>query len=344
MTKLTLSRNRQQSNNRAAKFQARRNITQLPRGNNPGPNKKGMSTKMGAGSPLTKAASDYARLLTDPCNAPLVHGVYPGTGGGIVSRFETDFIIGNGINETAATCVWVPGMNLLFSPGTTLLNDAQLYTYALGNQQTMPGYNFLATIAGSFRCVAACMQVTYPGAELDRSGIVSLGICDSAALVQNLPSAQGGKSLTTNVSQIRSMAQHTERTPATMAEIVWMPGEMDGQNFSFESTSGSPPPAYPVAGDGLAYQGRNSLVFSAAALTSVNLSNSVGMRVRLVYVCEWTPKVNQGLVASIQSQFSPNSVAEILSRLSRANPGWYIHAARAAASYIGNLSTSRLEY
>lgn len=317
--------------NKLANIINRRNIT--PVGNS-APMRKGRKQAIARSSGMSKATNDYIRLLTDPCNAPLVHGIYPGTGGGIVSRFESDFIYGGGATDTCLALVWVPGLNLVFQPNILLPSDNTVYANTLGSTTNMPGYNFLTTTAGSFRCVAACMQVSYPGSELNRSGVISLGVQDGASLMPLLPTTQGGRGGTVTVQQMRSMAQHTERTPATTAEIVWMPGEADGDNFSYGNAG--PPPSYPGTGDGVQYQGRNALSLSAA-----NLSLAVGLRIRLVYVCEWTPRVNQGIIASVQPSYSEESVAEVLMKLARNSPNWYIHAAGVASTLYSNMSTNR---
>jgi len=315
---------------RGAKIQARRNITQM----DATPRMAFRSMKKQVSRSMSKASADYVRLLTDPCNAPLVPGIYPGSGGGIVSRFETDFLIGTTATDTCASFTWVPGMNLTFAPSIALPLDSTAFTPAIGAVGSMPGYNFLNTVAGSFRAISACMQVTYPGSELDRSGIISLGIQDGASIIPFLPTTQGGSAVATNVQQLRSMAQHTERTPATTAEIIWMPGEFDGQNFSYGLIG--PPPKYPGPGDGVMFQGRNALVFTAASLPL-----GIGVRLRCVLVCEWTPRVNQGIVASVNPTYSAETVAEVLAKLARSNPNWYIHASNIASSLYSNLSSQR---
>jgi len=50
----------------------------------------------------------YVELLANPCTGPLVHG--PGSNqGGQVTRFEKDFIFGNGAAATAGMMIITPG-------------------------------------------------------------------------------------------------------------------------------------------------------------------------------------------------------------------------------------------
>lgn len=285
---------------------------------------------------MDMAARNYARLLTDPCNAPLCDSIYPGTGGGIVSRLEADFILNPVALSTGGILIWTPGLGLVYTNSTNLVADttntfmAPLFTTS---GVTPPGFNFLSTTAQSFRCVAACAQVSYPGSESGRGGIVSMGVVDSGTAASFLPVANGGENTLTNTATMRQLSQHSERTPAAMAEVVWFPGEQDGRFFSY-GTIAATLPANPSSN--VDHEGRNSIILGFAGVPV-----ATGIRIRLVMVCEWNPASAQGLVATVQPKYSVASVVEVLFKLAKANSSWFIHASRALGMTMGNGITNK---
>jgi len=286
------------------------------------------------GNNMDASAQKYAKLLNDPCNAPLTEGIYPGTGGGIVSRLEMDAILYTSATATGGIVVWTPGLGLMYVNSTTItadttsVNFSPIYTVSAG-AISPPGFSFLSTTAQSFRCVAACAQMSYPGTESNRSGAISMGVMDAGTAAGFLPTAAGGENTAATTATVRQLSQHSERTPAALAEVKWFPGEQDGRFFSYGAVTAGLP-ANPTSN--VDHEGRNSIVLGWSGFP-VN----TGCRIRLVLVCEWNPAVNQGLMATVQPKYSKASVVEVLTRMAKADPNWYIRASQALGSVMGNI-------
>lgn len=271
---------------------------------------------------LDTAAATYARLVRDPCNAPLTRTIWPGSGGALVSRFETDFISFAGATETAAAVAFVPGVNQLFYNSTAATADTTATTLTTG-ALVPPGSTFLSASAGTIRCVAACLQISYPGTELNRSGIVSLGVVPFGTLLPNVATSVGGGNTNTSVSQLRTLCQHTERMPQNHAEVTWFPGS--GDTLPFATQFGS-------SGANIAEDAQNK---NALVATMSGFPVGVGVRIRLVYVCEWTPRLNQGQVATAEVPASRSSLNDVLIALHKTGgTNWFINSWQKASPYL----------
>lgn len=277
---------------------------------------------------LDKAAADYARLIKDPCNAPLCPTIWPGSEGAFIGRYETDLIIWNQATAVAGVLVWCPGINTFFANDAILTSDT---TAATLNLETglVPGNGFLnnSSVVGSFRPVASCLQVMFPGTELNRSGVVAMGVTRFDPFINNVQTADGGLNVGITASQTRALCQHTERMPATMAECLWQPGPEDANTVTLGGSATQQTNAC---------IGRNVVVLSASGFP-VN----TGVRVRIVTVVEWTPANTNGIVSSIEPPRSSNTINDVL-RMLPADGGtnWFINAyqkARPLMNLAGNV-------
>lgn len=280
------------------------------------------------GPTLDRAAIEWAALLRDPCNAKLVAPCYPvGTGASVLMRFENDQIIANGATEVASFGALIPGAALAFQNAGPLTTD--LLGAVFGVQTSMaPGFAFLNTNVTSARAVAACVQITYPGTELNRSGIVGIGVIPAEAIVNNIATGSGGGNITTSAAQVRIMTQHVERMPATVVEVKWFPGEKDAEPVNPENLA--------TANQAQALVGRNAIVWSASGFPV-----STGIRVRSVVIYEMnigqtsTGNTN-GAVQAILPPPSSSTPAQVLRAMYNRDPQWYIESAVKAAKSIGN--------
>lgn len=263
----------------------------------------------------------YMQLLANPCTGPLVHA--PGsTEGGQVTRFETDFLVGNLTTDTCGFIMITPGAinNLTNGPngfgslaavGTT---DTASITPSNGSPATfVPGWTYLQTNASSYRCIAACLQLYWPGSELNRSGIVS--------------AAQGtfGLMNTTNtvtVAQLRSLSPVVERMPSDYMEAKWAPNYADGL---FRSPTSVTNPE-----DGHA----------SVLLTWAGIPVSTGVRVRVVCVYEWRPKL-QGLVLSSNTSTSEaGEVQAVRKALDQRDANWWNKTGQAAFNFLSGMTVA----
>lgn len=240
--------------------------------------------------------ADYAKLLLDPCSAPLVHPVGSGQGG-FLARVETDFILGNGATNTCGFLRWAPGALCV---GTT---DAG-WSYAVADSDTtaataigsfassyLPGYSYITTNSRSLRCVAACAQLFWPGSEVNRQGVVS-------GVVAPMESITLGSTYT--VANVRAGSGFTMRMPTEKMEIKWSPSPSD-----------------------LLYENAGAVIASNANHNAIVLSwagipQATGVRVRLVAVYEWLPQMTNGFIVSADAAPSTGlrvTVSEVLHRL-----------------------------
>lgn len=268
---------------------------------------------------LDAGAAAYARLLMDPCSAPLIHPVYAGSDAGYLGRFETDFLMSSiyttspqgamvfspgcisptgsaaGTEVTAAT-----GMNAISALGptaTTGLTDTSMAAWNTRDPALQPGSTFFAFGSEAVRCVAACLQVHYVGTELDRAGTISLGRCNAGSVVNTT---------TASVSRIRSLSPYVDRTPESHYEIKWCPADGD-QLFTDPSL---------ITGERQAER-KNGLMLSYSGIDPSKL------RVRLVAVYEWVPESGNGLVTTMESRNrSNNSLDHVLNAVDRTGRWW----------------------
>jgi hypothetical protein len=156
---------------------------------------------------LDAEALCWARLLNDPCSAPLCHPVYAGADGGIVTRFETYYDVGTGATDTAGIYSFTPNaIGVQGGLGTSVsffnaANAGAVTALANPTSSSQPGYDFLVANATAVRCVAACIQVFYNGTEANRSGVVAYG---------NLSGGTALVGTSTNVNSFLPVLEHYE--------------------------------------------------------------------------------------------------------------------------------------
>jgi hypothetical protein len=261
---------------------------------------------------LDRAALQYAKLLDDPCNADLVPGVGFGFGGGIITRFASDNVGFSRTGETAGWLVWIPGASSYIFNSTIATTDT---VSSPGSSLTpSPGNALLLTGATAYRCLSACLQISYPGSELTRAGVVSVGYSSGSNLIDLLPVANGGNGFSSTTVGIRNACFHSERTPSSYVEIKWKPSQGD---LTFQPVSNR---TDNVAG---AVADQTAIIAGFSGLPA-----ATGIRTRFVAVYEWIPGDNQdGIVAtSGPSVGSRNTINEVMAYLDSLG-NWFIKSA-----------------
>lgn len=190
---------------------------------------RGIPTKRPAGrstrpmkTGLDSGGLAYARLLADPCNAPLVSPVYSGSGTGQIRRFRTygSFLSGANVDLQLA---WNPAANTHYwgqtTSGASGLVGPLTRTFDLGN-------SFGA--GATSRCLAACIRVIYQGAENARAGVVALS-CGPAMFQANQ----------TGVNSLPYIAAcpFVRRLGEVQHEVKWVPSNND-EDFQTNSPTG----------------------------------------------------------------------------------------------------------
>jgi len=240
---------------------------------------------------LDELGSAYARLLIDPCNAPLVHSVYGGSEGTYLMKAESIFTVGANPDATNGVLSFIPGV---------FPNAGLWYGFNGGVTSSIafvPGSNFIINQASAVRAVAACMEISYPGSELNRAGRVHYGHANGG-LVDT-----GVAVVTDNITPALA---HMERTPAGKIEVMWKPGVADGFTHDPSSTV--------AAAD---RERRSALVCAWAGLPLVGAAGSagVGLTIKLTCVYEYQPVASTGITVPTTARVSNNTLAEVMQYL-----------------------------
>lgn len=272
---------------------------------------------------LDKPGLDYAKLLADPCGENLVHPVYQGGSGGYLLRVETDAIHNTDPTDSGSMGFFCPGnihdtatLGGFGKTGVPVASDSLTYNLLPFNS-LQPGYAFLKANSASHRCVAACLQVSYPGSELSRAGIVGLGQANYSSLVQTPKST----------SQLRAMAQHVRRMPDGVLEIVLVPNTSSQKYTNASDTS-----AATIDDD------MPTLFWSAYGIPV-----STGIRVRCVAIYEWLPINTTGvnLPTPSLSSSSRNTLNDVLLALEETGD-WTAKGFMQAAKTISSLGAAAM--
>jgi hypothetical protein len=264
----------------------------------------------------------YARLLLDPCGAPLAHPVWGSQEGSLLVKTEIVLNVAvDGTNLNGAL-LWSPGTITptaranLVEVETLAANTAVDTSTASGTGYVVtdlgvnsPGQVFLTTQASVYRPVAACMEVMYLGSESSRSGSIGGGV------------VSGGTWYNTagfTVDRLASLVPHGERTPVNKTEFLWYPS---GADELFQD------PVETVAAQQV--DRRNSIAFNWTGIAATS-----GFRVKLTAVYEYKPKLATGIAMPPPDAGSRNSMRDVLGTIARTvagNP--YVRSAAMAAGH-----------
>lgn len=262
------------------------------------------------GMRLSDAGVRYARLLADPCTADLVNGPFGDGYGGMVSRFEKEYVINNSATDVASFFAFTPGIGTCFIANAPITDETATITPVALLASSNPGYSFLQPNSSHIRPLAACVQVYWPGSELNRQGIVSLGRHFSEVVNDGA-----------SVSSLRAQANYVQRMPADKAEIIWRPSEFDLRGQEWASTTAVTSSA-----------GMTSIV-----VTATGLPPSTGIRIRVVVVYEWVPDPASGFKNTIVRTPAPHRLADVLAFLDRTGD-WMSGTAHAAGRALSSLA------
>lgn len=279
---------------------------------------------------LDANALAYARLLADPCGAPLVNPVYAGGDAGYITRYENDFTLdavydfaqSNGgllftpglIGVSALNTLSISGNNSVMGLGSSTeaastLTDTVIASWRTRAASMQPGSTAFSFLSSSVRTVAACMQVYYVGTELNRRGIISLGKVNAGSVLSND---------TASVSGVRQVSTEVFRTPDSHVEYRWSPSDGD-QLFTDPSLISSQREA----------ERKSGILMSFAGIPREDI------RVRLVAVYEWQPNPGQGVVNPAQNRNRSNyTLDNVLNYLDKNGP-WLMSGAQSIYRMMG---------
>lgn len=262
---------------------------------------------------LDSAAADYARLLMDPCGSKLVHPIFPGGDAGFLFRADAFLGVGVAGGDTAGVIHWVPSYvnnsttELIGFSGPSSTTSTATTVVSNGT----PGRAFLINNARGVRCVAACMKVTFSGAESARAGRIHYGMTTAGLL---------DLGVTNTVDGVAQTLQHFTRTPPDTIEIVWRPNIADTE-FNDPSENAS-----------AVIRDRKSAITMAYA----GLPAGVGVTIHLTAVYEWTPNVNVGISHNAMGKAeSRNSLDDVLDAIKRTGFHYVRYAGQVAGAALG---------
>jgi len=266
------------------------------------------------GAALDQKAREYARLLADPCHAPLVHPVYAGSDGGYVIRTSVLGTYGNlASSSTCAVLLWTPGdpavsgsnnASFLYGEAATPLTALTVSARGLGET---PGLTFLNTNASVVRCVAACIDISWAGTELNRQGFVEFGNVNAGY-------ASNGSIIT--AFQAGNNLERGQRIGEGDATVVWRPATGDQMYTELQTGASS------------TYARNNALM---VVLRNLPAGGS-GVQFRLTAVYEYQPSVALGVNTPMSSRnASANTLDQVINYLDGVGD-WVNGATRVATS------------
>lgn len=262
---------------------------------------------------LDPPAVAYAKLLADPCNAALVQPVFPGGDSGFLFRAESFSSWNITAGSTSGVVHWTPGyVNTTNTEilSTEAANGAAGVTMKVEN--VAPGKSFLASNARAARCIAACLKVTYAGAESQRAGRVHYGHTSSGML-------DNGQTVTAD--SVAQTLQHYSRTPAETIELRWYPGIGD---FEFND---------PSEAAGAILRDRKTALTVAWA----GLPPATPLTFHFTAIYEWRPAIGQGVGNNaLGKSTSRNTFDDVLDALIRTGEKFVTHAGSALGTRLAS--------
>jgi hypothetical protein len=263
-------------------------------------------------SGLDSYALAYAKLLSDPCSAPLVSPVYSGSDGGLLIRAESTYTIATA-GALEGLFVWTPGgignnsgvASSISTGWATVVGTP--FSLAGTVAAVQPGQLYLGPNAAEARVVSACMQIFYTGTEVNRGGLIAYGNLVGGTFLQG-----------TTVTAAASMNsfEHYARTPDSVIEVKFRPTNFD-QNYTVPANQTSQTELSRRAALGFAF---------------VGLPATASLQVRLVAVYEYLPAYGIGLTNNTRTRsWSSNTLEQVTNFLDKMGD-WTVKGSHVATS------------
>lgn len=232
----------------------------LRKAQKPSRKSKGANKVQRISNGLDAGAAAYARMLVDPCNAPMLPSTYSGMGTGQYRRFRSVFTVPASVE---GTYMFTPSANMQTVATHVAANAGTNYTF--NNALLFASGDLDATV--ELRCLAACVKVRYIGPEQDRAGIIATRT-SPFAYVQ-------GSQVTLNSIMVSESAV-INRLGEVQHEVKFVPGLGDEQfNPGFGGASASD--LRRLGAFGFSYQGipNASLQVEVTAIMEIETRNSM---------------------------------------------------------------------
>lgn len=329
----------------------------------------------------SREVQNYAKLIADPCNGPLVRSVGSEIGTGIVERVRTTLVSPILVGNSCGYVAWFPSFH---GVGTAINSPSNLYYWectpanvALRPLNTVavpmgavaatsgtfyadPGSSTI-TLASPFsraRTIAACGTLEHIGQMSTVQGVVGSVVNISLASF-NMAAGATANFTPPSVTDMINYAARRERLSVDGHEIVWAPNDRD----SILRTNGQEDTGTllgPSATDpNVAFWNGSA---AAAPTTSANTDPNSCMGI--VFVWQSVGNTGSGFINinltkvielelaarsnTVEQRIAPNNTARgpllstIIESLDRNSPTWRTHAVRMAMSAGASISSAAL--
>lgn len=251
-----------------------------------------------------KRALALAKTLSDPCNAPLEPGCYPGQTG-FITRFSGSTQLATGAAQSAFVLAVNPASYTSYS--VALANDTTVAIPSF-TQVNMPGPTFVNANCRSIRCLGACFEFFTNATPLNAQGTFYYGVVPHSIMANGF----------TTIAGTAGNLQHMSKVNADAYELKWRPGVLDDQftlpNANLSSTE---------------WDDKNTLVLMGAGFPA-----STSVTVKITLIIEWLPANNLGLATPATGGSSPVRAHQVVAAMDAAKPNWWAGRVGDAARFI----------
>lgn len=260
---------------------------------------------------LDAKAQAAARMLADPCNAPLSEACYRGDAG-YRSRFVSNFSLGTGAGQTAAAVVFIPTQNTFAFVTTPTSATAGTWSVTAG-----PGSPFLTTNASAIRSLGACVSATPLSPNLSTSGQVYSTICSISALQGT---AISGATVTID-NLLVLCNKYGKISIDEPMETKWIPASGDEE---YVTPTGS----------------ADVSDVNCVLMIFVGFPAATGIVCRFTNIIEWKPASTIGIVSeSYLGNPSRNTIEHVKQVLHKRDPAWWSNVGKTAYSVVRGYAT-----
>nr|QKF95605.1 hypothetical protein 3 [Ginkgo biloba tombusvirus] len=246
----------------------------------------------------------FARALTDPCNAPLEPGVYPGQVG-FITRLAQTFNISLSSTQTAFMLAVVPGAGLSYQTSQADIATAITVSYL---NTFVPGASFMTANCRSVRALGACFEFFTNATPLNAQGTFHYGVAPGSVIMNGAP----------NIGTVLPNLQHMQKVNADAYELKWRPGVLDEQ-YKTPNTNLT----------AVEWDDVNQLVLCG---TGFPVSSSITVKVTLIM--EWLPATNLGLATPAATNPSGTRSTQVVAALDAHHPSWWSGPIGAASKFV----------
>ena len=273
---------------------------------------------------LDSDALAHARLLIDPTNAKVSYPVYGGGQGGQLLRFTQSFTTSSANGQLGFVMLPACGGGQYFTTTTATSGVGSTFTGAAS-----AGQIFLKANASDYRCVAACIEVTYTGGEALRQGII--GFAHGQGTFGILPGGTGAA--LPNIDLMLGLCEHQQRVPNSSLKIVWRPSVGDEL---YENPNVDRYVAGGVAG--VNYDNKAAIMIVLSGLKASDASNTFTFK--MTNVIEYIPLGTLNIpISPLNRHTSVLNMAHILRYLDVNVRGWHLpHTNSTPITGVGEMS------